>query len=95
MAKKQNHPSDYKPTGCYAVDLVAACISHQRRQLLLPEFIRLTPKLWKQFALYVLKHSPECYDKDGINFDDVIVQKGHMFQVQQLVMEFPKPKFSA
>ena len=78
----------YKLTGNPALDMVGACINHAERHYRTVKLIELSHKYWKIFVEGV-KQYDESYDlsNNEVNFDEVTIRKGNMFQVKPLRYE--------
>ena len=70
------------------MDMVGACINHAERHYRTVKLIELSHKYWNIFIEEV-KRQDESYDlsNNTVNFDEVEVRKGNMFQAQPLRYE--------
>lgn len=74
----------YKPTGCLAIDMVAACKDHYAQQGIKVERVYLTKPYWKEFNKYLLKQIPGHVDEGFVDFDDTIVMQSSIIQADPI-----------
>lgn len=83
--------TEYDKTGVYAVDLVAACVSHYRKQNVPLKTIWLRADLYYKFELWVSKNMPEANFLElrlrGFDFDGIPIRKGSDFQSKEIVWD--------
>lgn len=93
MAKATRKIKPYKSTGNPAIDMVAACINHCERYGKRIAEIRLNHKYWRMFCEGVKRLDETIDTSDNeVNFDNVTVRKGTMFQTKQLTYDLVKDK---
>ena len=83
---------NYKPTGCLAVDMVAACKTHYESQGGKVLEVYLCRPLWRQFNAYLMKQVPGHVDTGGIDFDDTIVRKASIISLKKITWVLEKRK---
>lgn len=88
------YPSLYKPTGCIAVDMVGACITHYKKAnnkiVGTPERISLSPYYWKMFIEYA-KMCGWDTDENCVSWEGLVdIVKGSQLQTKPLEVEFKK-----
>jgi len=77
-------------TGNIAVDMVTACLAHNKRGTRKIKSISLIPKYWGMFLKHAEKLHPEVEIENEIVFKNVTLKKGSAFMVENLAVEYQK-----
>lgn len=78
-------------TGNPAIDMIYAALQHYKKQGRKVITVNLSTQYWRLFSVYMRKQKPDLVlDDDGLQFNNVLIRKGHRFMHQQLECEFEK-----
>lgn len=81
--------TDFVRTHNLAVDLCAACIAHYRSFRMPLKTIYLKPRYFGMFKKWVAKNiGEEQAEERKFEFDGVNIEKGSIFQLKSLTVEF-------
>lgn len=71
-------------TGHPAVDMISACLDHYKKYKRKVKLITLNSNYWRMFKEYVLEQKPDLVIEDAIDFKNVRIEKGSIFQTEPL-----------
>lgn len=81
--------SEFVKTGNFAVDMVAACVSHYRKYFKPIKTIWLRKDMYNKFEYWALKNiGEENLVRGKYCFDSVDIERGSDFQVEPIYVDF-------
>jgi len=82
-----------KTTGNICIDMIAAALAHWKAKGKKVTVVNLDKMYWNLFRVYMRKQKPDLwFDDDGLQFNNVLIRKGHRFMNERLECEFEKKK---
>lgn len=80
-----------KSTGNICIDMIAEALAFYKGKGKKAKIINLDSHYWRLFKIYMRKQQPDLFfDDDGLQFNNVLIRKGHRFMHQHLEFEFEK-----
>lgn len=80
-----------KTTGNVAIDMIYAALQHYKKKGRKVITVNLNSQYWRLFSVYMRKQDKSLiFDDDGIQFNNVLIRKGHRFMSTHLECEFEK-----
>ncbi len=68
-------------TGNVAADMVGAALAHYKKHNRLVKIVNLSHSYWRIFMAFMERQAPDMeIPKEGIQFNNVLIRKGTMFQ---------------
>ena len=78
-------------TGNIAIDMIYAALQHYKKKERTVKTVNLSSQYWRLFTIYMRKQKSDLIlDDDGLQFNNVLIRKGHRFQHQAVECEFEK-----
>ncbi len=75
-------------TGNVAVDMIGAALAHYRQGGRTVRIVNLSKSYWRIFTAYMSWQAPELeIPKEGIQFNNVLIRRGTLFQVSAIECE--------
>ncbi len=79
-----------------AVDMISAALAHYKNYPHLKiKSISLSKLYWVVFKDFMQQAAPEVKIEDAVMFNELIIEKGSMFQLKHLVVHLDTPKIEA
>jgi hypothetical protein len=83
-------------TGNICMDMISAALAHWKAKGKKVTVINLDKMYWNLFRVYMRKQKPDLwFDDYGLQFNNVLIRKGHRFMHERLECEFEKKKILA
>lgn len=78
------------------MDMISEALAHWKAKGKKVTIVNLDKMYWNLFRVYMRKQKPDLwFDDDGLQFNNVLIRKGHRFMSQRLEVEFEKKKVLA
>ena len=78
-------------TGNIAMDMITEALAFYKSKGKKIKIISLSSNYWRLFLIFMRKQKPDLFiDDDGLQFNNVLIRKGHRFMAQNIEFEFEK-----